>query len=114
LNTFSTATSVSLTTGTWWIGANILVGMNGATSETHFTARLFDGTVTLSNGAASIITTLASSYASIPLGCIVNYGAPTTVALQAAGDVTGGFIRGWPWQNSSGSTATMITATRLA
>ena len=114
LNTFSTATSISCSTGTWLINAQILVGMDGATSETHFTARLNDGTNSLANGAVSIITTLASSYASIPLGCIVKYGAPSTVSLQAAGDVTGGFIRGWPWQNSAGSTASMIQAMRLA
>jgi len=114
LNTFSTATTISLSTGTWMLNAQILVGMNGATTETHFTAQLTDGTNNLAQGQQSVVPTLASSYASIPLGCIVNYGAPSTVSLQAAGDITGGFIRGWPWQNSQGSTATMIQALKLA
>jgi hypothetical protein len=114
LNTFSTATSLSLATGTWMLNAQILVGMNGATTETHFTAQLTDGTNNLAQGQQSVVPTLASSYASIPLGCIVNYGAPSTVSLQAAGDITGGFIRGWPWQNATGSTATMIQALKLA
>lgn len=114
LNTFSTATSISLSTGTWMVNAQILVGMNGATTETHFTAQLTDGTNNLAQGQQSVVPTLASSYASIPLGCIVRYGAPSTVSLQAAGDITGGFIRGWPWQNAQGSTATMMQAVKLA
>lgn len=114
LNTFSTATSISLSTGTWMVQAQILVGMNGATTETHFTAQLADGSGNLSMGQQSVVPTLASSYATIPLGCVVKYGAPSTVTLQAAGDITGGFIRGWPWQNSQGSTATMIQAVKLA
>jgi hypothetical protein len=114
LNTFSTATTISLSTGTWMLNAQILVGMNGATTETHFTAQLTDGTNNLAQGQQSVVPTLASSYASIPLGCIVKYGAPSTVSLQAAGDITGGFIRGWPWQNATGSTATMIQALKLA
>lgn len=110
-NVFSTGPSLTLGAGSWFVSGTILVGSNVATSV-RFTVKLTDGTNNFVSGQESI-PAVTSTYCSIALSSLVVLGGSSTISMQAAADVAGCFIRGRPWQNNAGSTATYLAALRF-
>jgi hypothetical protein len=56
---------------------------------------------------------LTSSYATLALTTVVQYGATSTLSFQAAPNFGSCFIRAQPWQNAAGSTATWMQAVQI-
>jgi hypothetical protein len=110
-NTFSTATSLQLTAGTWMINGQLLIGRNTATT-TIFYARLHDGTNELSHGQ-EITAANTSSYTTINLITIKQYGNTSTVNLDGACSIVSSFMRARTFANGATSTATQITAFQI-
>lgn len=112
LNVYSTAASVSLVAGTWRIMGQMLIGRNTA-STTQYTARLAAGSQNLAS-ASGITPSLTSSYVTLFAHSILINPGTTTVTWAGAANVVNCFIRQQAFINNAGSTATFMTAVRIA
>jgi hypothetical protein len=112
-NVFSTAATVSVSTGVYLVMGQALCGTNHATTV-RFTGKLNSGTTSFSSGQ-TVTAAIVSSYASLDLMGVFSSGVATSVTMDIAATVGAGssFVRSQAWQNAAGSTATQLIAIRL-
>lgn len=110
-NTFGDASSVSLTTGTWFISAHAIVADSGGPSSV--TMKAWNGTTAYCSDQSATASTR-----SMGLNCstVQTFGSTTTVKISVAADSTTTTIKATPPNNATGltNTGTIISAVKLA